>query len=96
MIEKEKIIQAIFSAIDDLNEQLAPEKQLEKSASTVLFGKSAKLDSLGFINLIVAIEEKVEEAFDVIVAIADERAMSQASSPFKTVETLAPLILRSC
>ena len=89
MIKKEKILQVIFDAIDEINEQFEEEQRLMKSTDTVLFGESGKLDSLGFINLLIAIEQRLEEIFDVSFTLANEKAMSQVNSPFRTVETLA-------
>jgi D-alanine--poly(phosphoribitol) ligase subunit 2 len=89
MIDGEKVIQAIFDAMDEINEQRPESRQLEKSADTVLFGESGLLDSLGLVNLIVAVEQRLEDDFGVSVALADEKAMSRRSSPFRTVKTLA-------
>ncbi len=65
------------------------ERQLAKSAKTVLFGKNGQLDSLGLVNLLVIIEQNIEDQFDTSIIIADERAMSQKNSPFRTIGTLA-------
>lgn len=92
MMVKEQLIQVIYEAIDEVNAVLPPEQQLEKSINTVLFGDSGKLDSLGLVNLIVTTEQKVEEQFGVTITLADEKAMSQRNSPFRTVESLAEYI----
>jgi len=92
MERKDRVIQAIFRAIDDFNRQVPGEKQLEKSAETVLFGHSGKLDSLGLVDLILATEERIMEEFDISITLADEKAMSQKKSPFMTVATLADYI----
>lgn len=89
MMENGKIIQVIFSAIDEINQQLPKEQRLEKSIDAVLFGRSGKLDSLGLVNLIVATEQKIEEKFGVTMNLADERTMALENSPFETVRTLA-------
>ena len=92
MLDNEKIVQAIFDAIDEINEQFPEDKQLKKSIDTVLFGESGKLDSLGLVNLIVTTEQQLEEIFDVTLTLADEKAMSQKNSPFRTVGTLSEYI----
>jgi len=92
MPTKERILRAIFTAVEDLNQQLPPEEQLEQSTDTVLLGKAGKLDSLGLVNLVVAVEEQVEKDFGVTITLADERALSQKSSPFRTIGTLADYI----
>ena len=89
---KEKIQQSINNSIDSLNAQLPNEEHIEKSNNTALFGSDSKLDSLGLINLVVAVEQNIEDKFDVTITLADERAVSQETSPFKTVGTLSNYI----
>ena len=89
---KEKIQQSIFNSIDSLNAQLPNEGHIEKSNNTALFGSGSKLDSLGLINLIVAVEQNIEDEFDITITLADERAMSQKHSPFRTVRSLVDYI----
>jgi acyl carrier protein len=89
---KEKIQQSIFNSIDSLNAQLPNEGNIEKSNNTALFGSGSKLDSLDLINLVVAVEQNIEDEFDVTITLADERAMSQQTSPFRTVGTLTDYI----
>lgn len=92
-MEKRKTInQLIFKAADEINEQLPKEQQLKKSTKTVLFGRDGKLDSLGLVNLLVIIEQNIEDELDVSITIADERAMSQKHSPFRTIGTLSNYI----
>ena len=91
-MSNKKIENLIINAIKEINEQLPQEQQLGQSTKTVLFGKDGKLDSLGLVNLLVIIEQNIEEDFDVIITIADERAMSQKHSPFRTVESLVDYI----
>ena len=92
MAKAERVIQAIFRAVDELNQQQPKEQRMEKSIDTVLFGRSGKLDSLGLVTLIVAAEQKVGEEFGVSITLADERAMSQKNSPFKTIGSLVDYI----
>jgi acyl carrier protein len=92
MIDKNLLLQTIYEAIDHFNEQASVEHQLEKSLDTRLFGKGGKLDSLGLVNLIVSIEEKIEEKFNATITLADERAMSREISPFKTIGSIIDYI----
>ena len=86
------VTRLIYDVIDDLNTQLPNEGKLEKSNDLVLLGSSGKLDSLGLVNLIVGVEEKIEDDLGFTISLADEKAMSQQVSPFKTVRTLADYI----
>jgi acyl carrier protein len=92
MSNHERILQAIYSALDEINEQLPKGKALDKSPGTILFGKSGQLDSLGLVSLIVAVEQNIEDEFGVGITLADERAMSQQNSPFKTVAALSDYV----
>lgn len=56
---------------------------------TRLFGKEGLLDSMGLVSLIVAVEQEIEDRFGTSVALADEKALSQTASPYRTVGTLA-------
>lgn len=59
---------------------------------TRLIGRKGVLDSMGLVTLIVDVEQRLEEEHDVVVVIADERAMSQKHSPFRSVGSLAHYI----
>jgi acyl carrier protein len=93
LTKKEKVLQAIGSAIDEINERSVVVRKLEKTPETVLFGKAGVLDSLGLVNLIVATERNIMNQFGVTVTLADERALSQNHSPFASVGSLADYIL---
>jgi acyl carrier protein len=85
----EDVLKVVLDSVSELNLQMEDSHQLELSPETLLFGRGSKLDSLGLVNLIVLVEEKTANAFGKSVTIADEKAMSQKNSPFRTVQTLA-------
>ena len=89
---KKKIRKIIISTINTMNANLDEEIQVKDGLDTVLYGNRGKLDSLDLINLIVAVEQNIEDEFDVTVTLADERAMSQEHSPFGTVGSLVDYI----
>ncbi|ADT85344.1 hypothetical protein vfu_A00107 [Vibrio furnissii NCTC 11218] len=72
---------------DDDNKEL-----IEANSKTKLFGSQGVLDSVGIVFLITELEERISDDFDVDVTLADEKAMSQVTSPFRNVETLAKYI----
>ena len=92
MIKIKSIETVIINSIKELNNNLSKDNKLELSKKTILFGKDGKLDSLGLVNLLVIMEQNIEDEFDVCIIIADERAMSQKHSPFRTIGTLADYI----
>ena len=89
MGNRKKIENIIVNTLQELNKQLPQEQQLAQSTKTVIFGIDSKLDSLGLVNLLVLLEQNIEDEFDVSITIADERAMSQKHSPFRTIGSLA-------
>ena len=61
----------------------------ELGSETPLFGREGVLDSLGLVALVVAVEQAIEDEYGVSVSLADERALSEGKSPFRTVGALA-------
>ena len=90
---RNQIINLIYGCVDEFNDQAEAKDQLTKTEETVIFGKESSLDSLGLVNFIVSLEQTINDSFDREITLADERAMSQTDSPFKTVATLADYIL---
>jgi acyl carrier protein len=72
---------------DDDNEAL-----INAHEKTKIFGTNGVLDSVGIVFLITELEEKISDDFDCDITLADEKAMSQVTSPFRNVETLAKYI----
>ena len=93
MLTQKKIDQIITEAIAEINSNLPKDKQFPISKETPLFGENANIDSLGFVNLLVNIEYNIEDEFNLSITIADEQAMSQKNSPFKTLGTLSDYVL---
>ena len=56
---------------------------------TVLVGNDPVLDSMGVVQLIVEVEQRVEQGHGVALTLANDKAMSQKNSPFRTVGVLA-------
>ena len=82
----------VYDSIDELNQQLSEDDRLIKSLDTKIFGSNSKLDSLGLVSLIVMVEQNIEDEFSVVLTLADERAMSQKNSPFRTLGSLIDYI----
>jgi acyl carrier protein len=64
------------------------------SANTRLYGSKGQIDSITLVFLISELEEEVENTFGTIITLADEKAMSQQSSPFQSVDALASYIFK--
>jgi acyl carrier protein len=86
------ILSLIQRAINDFNDQRTADERLLDTPEASLFGRDGKLDSLGLVNLILAVEERISSELDVNITLADERAMSWKGSPFKTVQSLVDYV----
>ena len=82
----------VYAAIDSLNEQLTPDQRVAKVPGTILLGKDGRLDSVGFVNLIVSLEEKCQEHCGVSLSLTD--ALSGDDQPFKSIEDLIDYLER--
>ena len=83
-----KSLDAVYSAIDDLNAQPERKVNIEKKPDVMLLETSG-IDSLDLVNLIVGIEQFIEDETGKIVTIVNEAFMSEQNSPLKTVNSLA-------
>jgi acyl carrier protein len=85
---KERINNAVYEVIGVLNEQLDENHRLEKRPDTVLLGKNGKLDSVGFVNFIVLLEDKCGSECGVPVSLTDALETIVEPNPFHTVRSL--------
>jgi acyl carrier protein len=88
------ICSLVVSSLEDvlaMGNDTQPEPA-ELGDDTRLIGRNGILDSMGLVTLIVDVEQRLEEKYDVVVVLADERAMSQRQSPFRSVDSLAGYI----
>ena len=92
MNDPENIVAAIYRAVDWINGELPPDRQLIKMPGTRLLGSQSILDSMHLVSLIIAIEREVEDTFGVALTLADERALSMKESPFRSIQSLADYI----
>ena len=88
---KKKLLNAIYSSIDEINRNLSNNNKIDKCENTVIFG-GGKIDSLAFVNFILSIEENILKEFAVSIDLANEGLLMEEVSPFRTVSTLADYI----
>lgn len=85
----DELIELISAATRELATEQGIEIAQALDVNTRLFGEGGLLDSMALVSLVIAVEQAVEEKYDVAVALADEKALSQRSSPYRTIGTLA-------
>lgn len=87
-----ELVSLIIVQAEELNEGLKIQIDVAAGENAALFGESGVLKSIELVNLIVAVEQAVEDKFDVFLTLADEKAMSEKKSPFRTIRALAAYI----
>lgn len=88
----EKYVELVLSTLQELGREDDNIALIEANEKTKLFGENGVLDSVGIVFLITEIEEHISDEFNIDVTLANEKAMSQVTSPFRNVETLAKYV----
>jgi acyl carrier protein len=90
---KNEILDVIVQTIESYNKlTIEPKIQFTSPGSALLFDPKSSLDSLGLVTLILNIEDNLSEKFGLNITLADDRAMSQKNSPFRSTESLTDYI----
>ena len=72
MTDRNQIQEIVFRAIDRVNEVLLNENVLAKDSDLMLLGDGGALDSMGFVNFIVALEDELAENAGLGINLAEE------------------------
>jgi acyl carrier protein len=83
--EIQELVASSLVAILEGQQDVSPE---DIGLRTALIGPEAVVDSIGLVTVIVEVEDRLRIEHGVSVTIADEKAMSEARSPFLTVGSL--------
>jgi acyl carrier protein len=70
----------------------SPESIPAVDEGTRIFGRDGNLDSMQIVSLLMEVEQRVNERYGTTITIADDRAMSQERSPFRTIASLADYV----
>lgn len=93
MLNQDAVHAIILQALNNINDERGPDEQLIINLDTRLFGADAVLDSLSLVSVIVDVEAAISDASGRDISLTDDRAMSQAVSPFTDVNALTAYIL---
>lgn len=89
---KEKIEKIVKEAVGQYVSDNGISNLKSLDSDTVLFGSNSVIDSIGLVTIIVEVEQRIFDNFNITISLADEKAMSQKNSPFKTIESLSDYI----
>jgi len=93
MITRPQSIALVLHRLQVLGKELERPQLSAADEQTRLFGDGAVLDSMGLVTLIADLEEDIYRECGSLVTLADEKAMSRLTSPFRRVNLLADYIL---
>jgi len=83
------ITQQIVDAVGELNQQLPPDGQIDPSPHAALLAPEGKLDSLGLVNLILLVEERMANRLSTEISLTDDRTLAQPQIVFRDIASLA-------
>jgi acyl carrier protein len=86
---RDDILQLVYAAIDEVNAQAVNGVAIEKAMDTPLLGGDRSVDSLTFVNLVIALEEQIQNTLGKSVVLVDEASMSLQDQPFRSVGSMA-------
>ena len=93
MMTRDGILNAIQQVIEDLNSERDAGVRIHYEESLVLLGIKSPLDSLGFVNFVVGLEEHLRSDYgfdiDLTALVVDETA----NQPFRSVSALADYLV---
>ena len=89
---QEKIEKIIIDTLKELNEELENDSFINPNSKTKLYGANGAMDSLALVSFIADLEDKISDEFEKDIILADEKAMSAKTSPFRNIESLTSYI----
>jgi acyl carrier protein len=82
----------VSEALREANALRSPDEQLSEDEGTVLLGDGGALDSLGVVNLAVALESAIEREFGQSIGVVGELLGATDPAPFRTVGLLTRFV----
>jgi acyl carrier protein len=86
----EQVLNLVLETVKEIGEDQNNQVLMDATEDTRLFGEN--LDSMGIVFLVTDLESRISDELDIDLTLADERAMSQKTSPFRSVKTLAKYV----
>lgn len=88
--EKEQIREAVYRALTRVRGLTLDENALATQETTVLLGEGAALDSMGFVNFLLFLDEELSEASGREVNLVDK--LTSSEEKVKRISTVGDLI----
>ena len=84
----------IYEVVDEINGQLPADNQLQKAPDTVIIGDGSTLDSLGVVNFLVSLEEKMTTSLGQSVSLLNDDLLEHDNGSARTIDWLGDYIAR--
>lgn len=81
----------LYPALDEAKENIETAKTIKATPDSILFGSDG-MDSLGLVQYIVLVEEKVADLTGLEITLASDKAMSRNRSPFLNLKVLGEFV----
>ncbi len=89
---QEEIKQVVLSTFKQVIQDTEKTYEGTIDENTPIMGPDSPFDSVDLVTFIVAIEQVLEDDWNISVTLADDRAMSQEASPFKNIGSISSYI----
>ena len=83
------ILKIISDSVKEIGEDFEIPDLTNPTSDTPLYGKDGSLNSLALVRLIADVEQKLSDHYAKQVILADDKAMSQKRTPFRTIGSLS-------
>lgn len=85
---RERVRRCVTEAVAEVNQLREADDQVSATPDAVLFGEGGPLDSLGVVNLAVALEGTVEREFQASAGLVADILSATDAEAFRTVDLL--------
>jgi len=82
-LTRDQVESVVVQTLASIRPELSP-----VSGATPLIGEQAVVDSVGFITLLVAIEQGLGSVVDLSASFMEQNAVDDSQHPFRTIESL--------
>ena len=83
-----KVLEITKQVLAEIGEERDCRELMKATEDTEIFGAHGLLDSIGVVQLVSELEEVIFDEFGADIVLANDRAMSYRTSPFRSVKTL--------
>jgi acyl carrier protein len=93
MADRREATRLVEEVIDELNQLLPGDQPLAKAPATVILGEAGSLDSMSIVNLIVALDNKLEKRLGRPVTLTEDPRLFEKDGVLGSVGRMTDLVL---